>query len=252
MTLRALLLLWVSSLLLSACECQISFSACHAAGVTDLVFIGTVQSIEPIFMNRWYQNNQSPIRSLNEAYNDAQQHPSDQALARLKDTYLKIFPGLPADEKRRLQVAKSIQNVGSLLYSTLDRGMRVRLKVKTLFKQESDDDSPRRRKSRISSMSGPPLTIAASIFKSAKPISYSPITTNSARTISPEAVPGPAEYLTRARIWLIFSSTRIIRRNHPGWKDSPPPNDLILIRSMTPRRSNHRFPASSSNCDPIV
>jgi hypothetical protein len=127
-------------MMLSACECETSFSACHEVGASDLIFIGTVQSIEPIFMNRWYMTNQSPMRSLNDAYNEAQQHPSAAALDRLKDTYLNIFPGLAPVEKRRLQAAGSIHDVASLFYSALDRGMRIRLKVRTLFKHEADDD----------------------------------------------------------------------------------------------------------------
>jgi hypothetical protein len=104
--------------------------------VSHPVFIGTVESIEPIFMNRWYMTNQSSMQSLNDAYIGAQQSPSAAALARLKDTYLNIFPDLAADERRRLQAARTIHDVASLFYSALDSGMRVRLKVKTLFKHD--------------------------------------------------------------------------------------------------------------------
>lgn len=124
-----------------ACDCETSFSSCHEVGASDLVFIGTVQSIEPIFMSRWYMTSQSPLRSLSDAYADAQQHPSSEALARLKNAYLKIFPGLAPDEKRRLQAAQSTLDVGSLFSYALDRGMRVRLKVRTLFKHEDDDSA---------------------------------------------------------------------------------------------------------------
>jgi hypothetical protein len=131
-------------MMLSACECETSFASCHEVGASDLVFIGTVQSIEPIFMNRWYMANQSPMRSLNDAYAEAQQHPSAAALARLKDAYLNIFPGLAPDEKRLLQGAGTIHDVASLFYSALDRGMRVRLKVRTLFKHQEDDDAKKK------------------------------------------------------------------------------------------------------------
>jgi hypothetical protein len=127
-----------------ACECLTSFSACHEVEVSNLIFIGTVESIDPIFMDRWYKTNQSSMRSLNDAFTGAQQSPSAAALARLKDTYLNIFPDLPADERRRLQAAKTIHEVASLFYSALDLGMRARLKVKTLFKHEDDDDDSTR------------------------------------------------------------------------------------------------------------
>jgi hypothetical protein len=60
----------------------------------------------------------------------------------LKDAYVNIFPAPEPDEKRRLQAADTVHDVASLFYSALDRGMRVRFKVRTLFKHEDDDDAP--------------------------------------------------------------------------------------------------------------
>jgi hypothetical protein len=123
-----------------ACQCETSYSACHEVAAGNLVFIGTVQSIEPLFLNRWNMTEQSSMQPLNDAYTEAQKGPSAAALAELKDAYLKIFPGLAADEKLKLEAAKTTNDVASLFYSSLDRGMRVRFKVKTLFKREDDDD----------------------------------------------------------------------------------------------------------------
>jgi hypothetical protein len=123
-----------------ACECEASFAACKEVRVSDLVFIGTVESIEPIFLNRWYGTDESAMRSLNEAFIQAQEHPSADSLRQVKDTYLAMFPGLDEREKKQVQTAGTIQQVASLFDSSLDRGMRVRLKVKTLFKQGDDDD----------------------------------------------------------------------------------------------------------------
>jgi hypothetical protein len=136
----SLLFFFLFPLPLSACKCDATFSACHEVGASDLVFIGTVESIEPIFLSRWNLAASSSVRSLNDAYSDAQQHPSAASLNRLKDEYLKVFPGLAADDKRKLAAANTTQAVGSLFYSTMDQGMRVRLKVNTLFKHEDDDD----------------------------------------------------------------------------------------------------------------
>jgi hypothetical protein len=123
-----------------ACNCDALFSACREIGASDLVFIGTVESIEPIFLSRWNLTGRSSVRSLNDAYSDAQQHPSSATLNHLKDEYLKIFPALSGDDKRKLAAANTTQAVGSLFYSSMDQGMRVRLKVNTLFKHEEDDD----------------------------------------------------------------------------------------------------------------
>jgi hypothetical protein len=41
-----------------ACQCMASLSTCHEVGASDLVLIGAVESIEPMFLNRW--NTASP------------------------------------------------------------------------------------------------------------------------------------------------------------------------------------------------
>ncbi len=125
----------------SACECQASFATCREVRVSDLVFIGTVESIEPIFLNRWYGTNQSAMRSLNDAFIRAQEHPSAESLRQVKDTYLAMFPSMDEREKKQVQAADTVQQITSLFYSSLDRGMRVHFKVKALFKQEADDDA---------------------------------------------------------------------------------------------------------------
>jgi hypothetical protein len=124
-----------------ACQCEASFGACKEVRVSDLVFIGTVESIEPIFLNRWYGTDQSAMRSLNDAFIHAQEHPSVESLHQVKDRYLAMFPDLDDREKRQVQAADTVQQMTSMLNSSLDRGMRVHLKVKTLFKQGDDDDA---------------------------------------------------------------------------------------------------------------
>jgi hypothetical protein len=124
----------------AACECEASFSSCREVEASDLVFIGMVASIEPIFLNRWNGTQQAAMRSLNDAYLQAQEHPSAATLQSLKDKYLATFPILDDREKKQVQGADSVQQMASFLYSSLDRGMRVHLKVKTIFKQGDDDD----------------------------------------------------------------------------------------------------------------
>ena len=126
-----------------ACQCIVSLSTCHEVGSSDLVFIGTVELIEPMFLNRWNLTSPTSIRSINDAYTGARERPSAPALARLKDAYLKTFPELAADQKNQVQAAKTVSGVTSLFYSSLSRGMRVRFRVKTVFKHEDDDDAPK-------------------------------------------------------------------------------------------------------------
>jgi hypothetical protein len=138
--LRGLVLLSLVPVVMTACECEASFSACREVKTSDLVFIGTVALIEPIFLNRWNGPRQSPMQSLNDAYIQAQEHPSTETLRSLKNKYLATFPVLDDREKKLVQSADSVQQMTSFLSSSLDRGMRVHLKVKTLFKQGDDDD----------------------------------------------------------------------------------------------------------------
>jgi hypothetical protein len=84
------------------------------------------------------------MQSLNEAYIEARRSPSGESLDRLKNAYRKAFPDMPADQQSRLQTARTAAGVASLFYSGLGRGMRVRFKVKTLFKREDDDASAKK------------------------------------------------------------------------------------------------------------
>jgi hypothetical protein len=122
-----------------ACQCE-RFSTCNEVAATNLVFIGTVESVEPVFLNRWNDTSQSSLRSLNDAFMRAQEHPSADALAALKDAYLKTFPDVSADRKSKIQNATTAASVASLFYSNMGRGMRVRFRVQTLFKHQDDDD----------------------------------------------------------------------------------------------------------------
>jgi len=123
------------------CKCEMSLSACNEVGASDAVFIGTVESIEPSFLNRWNLSSSASMQALNQAYLDAEEHPTQAALARLKDTYNKTFPELATDDKDQVKAAKNTLDMSSLFYFAMDRGMRVRFKVKTVFKHEEDDDA---------------------------------------------------------------------------------------------------------------
>ena len=93
-----------------------------------------------VFLNRWNDTSQTSLRSLNDAFIRAQEHPSPDALAQLKDAYVKTFPEAPADRKKRVQDAKTAAGVAAAFYSNIGRGMRVRFHVRTLFKHQDDDD----------------------------------------------------------------------------------------------------------------
>lgn len=124
----------------SGCQCEASFGACKEVRVSDLVFVGVVRSIQPLFMSRWYGATQPGMQSLNDAFLHAQEHPSADSLRQVKETYLATFPQSDELQKRLVQSADNIQQVMALLDSSLDRGMRIHFQVKALYKQEDDDD----------------------------------------------------------------------------------------------------------------
>lgn len=128
----------------SACQCEASFGACKEVRVSDLVFIGEVQSIQPLFLSRWYGTNQSAMTSLNDAFLRAQEHPSADSLRQVKDLYLATFPRLDERQKKLVEAADSVQQMTSFFDSSLDRGMRVHFQVKALYKQEDDDDAAKK------------------------------------------------------------------------------------------------------------
>ena len=125
-----------------ACGCEV-FRTCNEVASSNLIFIGTVEAIEPGFFSRWNTGSHDSLTSLNRAYLDAQQHPSNDTLGRLKDAYLKTFPEATADRKVKLQSAKTAAAVASLFYGGMGGGLRVRLHVQTLFKHSDDDDDPK-------------------------------------------------------------------------------------------------------------
>jgi hypothetical protein len=126
-----------------ACQCE-RYSPCREVAATNLVFVGTVEAVDPMFLNRWNDTSQTSLRSLNDAFIRAQDQPSADALAQLKEAYLHTFPDAPPDRKKRVQDAKTAAGVAAAFYSNIGRGMRVRFHVRTLFKHEGDDDDDRK------------------------------------------------------------------------------------------------------------
>ena len=66
--LRALLLFALFGPAALACKCQLTLSACNEVAATDVVFVGTVRSIEPNFLDAWNANQTSSLALLNKEY----------------------------------------------------------------------------------------------------------------------------------------------------------------------------------------
>src|SRR4051812_42781466 len=89
------------------CKCQLSLSACNEAASTDVIFIGTVEAIEPGFLDSWSPSQRAALTALNQEYSRVQSDRSAGSFAKLRDAYLKVFPDLPEEHKKRLTAAAS-------------------------------------------------------------------------------------------------------------------------------------------------
>jgi hypothetical protein len=135
---RAALLALVAPAWVAACTCQMSLNTCNETAASTHVFIGTAESIEPSFLNQWNPAQRSDLLRLNEEYARARQNPSPAALARLKEIYVRTFPDLPEDRRRKLEAAGSTQDLAKLFYGVLRDGKLIRFRVKSYFKQEDE------------------------------------------------------------------------------------------------------------------
>jgi hypothetical protein len=144
---RRAALLWVLFPLAAlACKCQLTMSACNEVAATDIIFVGAVEAVEPSFLDSWNAGQRAALDLLNLESARARSDRSPEAFAKLRDAYLKVFPDLPDDHKKRFAAATSSDQLAELFYWILDHGKRVRLRVKTVFRGEpggdDDDDAP--------------------------------------------------------------------------------------------------------------
>jgi len=134
----------------AACRCQSTMSACRDTASSEVIFIGTVEAIEPNFLDLWNPSQPSDLALLNQEYERARSAKGPEGFDRLRDAYLKVFPDLPGEHKKRLQGAASKDDLSRLFYWILDHGKRVRLRVRTLYRNgdddvddDDDDDAPK-------------------------------------------------------------------------------------------------------------
>src|SRR4051812_29720413 len=104
----------------AACKCESTLGACREAASSNVIFIGTVESIAPTFLDTWNESQKASLELLNREYDRAGGDRSPAAFARLRDAYLSIFPDLPPEHKRRLERAQTSEQLSQLFYWILD------------------------------------------------------------------------------------------------------------------------------------
>jgi hypothetical protein len=136
--------LWICALLplgaSAACDCPVGVPVCNAVAYSNMVFIGTVESISPMFLSDYNVSRRPELDALYQANEKYLAAPSAQNLAAMKDVFRKAFPDLQNDQRDRLDKANSQKALVDLFYSVLGREKRVRFHVATLYRNAGDDD----------------------------------------------------------------------------------------------------------------
>jgi Carboxypeptidase regulatory-like domain len=123
-----------------ACKCDGPAAVCQRVAVSDVVFIGTVESIVPHFLDYWNPAQKQSLTLLNAETARAQADRAASTLAAAKSAYAGIFPDLPEDSRKLLEAAKSHADLVKAFYAILGNGRRVRLTVRTAYRGEEDED----------------------------------------------------------------------------------------------------------------
>jgi hypothetical protein len=136
-------LLW--SLILAArpalaCKCAVLLPVCQEVAEDNVIFIGTVESVKPRFLNRWNLTNLPSLKELNLANDRYLEDPSPAHLAALQNAFRKTFPDLPEKDRQRLENATSQQSLAALFSTLLDHGKVTRFHVRTVFRDGDDDE----------------------------------------------------------------------------------------------------------------
>jgi hypothetical protein len=118
----------------------VGYPACPEAAASDVIFIGTVESVETGFLDRWHSARSSADALQADEVVRLQTEGSEASLAKLKEFYLKMFPALSAADKEALLAAATHRELQSIFDAIVSRGKRTHFKVRTLFKNSTDDD----------------------------------------------------------------------------------------------------------------
>ena len=124
----------------AACPCMIQFGVCDEARQSDAVFIGTVESVAPAFLNPYARARALASLPAEEAAR-LQADSSPEALARLKKIYLDMFTGLPDFARAQIAQATTSKELQSAFESAESEGRVARFRVQTNYK--TDDDAPK-------------------------------------------------------------------------------------------------------------
>src|SRR5579864_2991161 len=123
-----------------ACQCAAPFPVCQRVALSDVVFVGTVESIAPRFLDYWNPKQQQSLTLLNAETERARVDHSSASLDAAKRAYAAIFPDLPDDSKKLLEGAMTREDLVKAFYRILGAGRRIRFRVKEAYRGDEDED----------------------------------------------------------------------------------------------------------------
>jgi hypothetical protein len=136
----AMLFLALVPHLLAACNCVTSLSTCQEVAASNVVFIGTVQAVEPNLLDAW-----SPHAHRNWMQDpellELRKNRSASGVAALQARYLHLLSDLPDAAKARILAAGTQEELQTVITWIQGQGTKVRFKVRTMFQQKEDSDA---------------------------------------------------------------------------------------------------------------
>lgn len=119
--------------------CMVRFGVCDEVHQADAVFIGTVESVAPPFLDPFARAQAMASLAPGETTR-LQSDTSPEALARLKQIYLGMFQGIPGFARAQIAEAKSQGELQAAFEAAQSEGRVAKFRVRTFFKQAGDDD----------------------------------------------------------------------------------------------------------------
>jgi hypothetical protein len=113
------------------------FGVCDEAKNSDVVFIGTAETVAPRFLDP-YARNGAPAPAAEIAA--LQRDPSPESLEKLKTIYRKMFAGLPDRDLSVISISGNKAQLQNAVEDLQSEGRVAHFRVWTMFKDGGDDD----------------------------------------------------------------------------------------------------------------
>jgi hypothetical protein len=233
----AMLFLALVPHLLAACSCVTSLSTCQEVAASNVVFIGTVQAVEPNLLDAWSAHAHRNWMQDPELL-ELRKNRSASGVAALQARYLHLLSDLPDAAKARILAAGTQEELQTVITWIQSQGTMVRFQVRTMFQQKEDSDSDGKdsdsdtKKNRapaakpIRLRCGMNQAIVESRFRKAKPTSSTLSTMKNQTTWEPTCACGPPGCRMPGTIWLIFISSNMLPDNRAASKALLPPKSV--------------------------